>query len=131
GLDTVLPPRNVHCPHNWHVELTFMCLFKLCPNTHINLPFSTTGCMLHIGTLSQEDIWITMIPRPCLDQPEHVNMLIMFFTFVFVYINFQDIDINTGIVLELCTHWIWKSALKKLMIHSTCPKGLFMTDFHA
>lgn len=114
GLDAVLPSSTVAVDHTWHADITFLKLFKLWPDTLTQLPFSTTGRMLYLGTRREEDIWIAFPPKSLLDDPnappemavlpsapasskstalstEHAHMLVLFFAHIFHQMRYQDI----------------------------------------
>ncbi|KAG9308132.1 hypothetical protein JVU11DRAFT_12486 [Chiua virens] len=112
GLDALLPSPRVLVDHTWHVNLTFSRLFKSWKESHLSLPFSTTGRMLCLGDRGQEEIWLAFVPSTLLDTPdalpdmtplsittttscltpEHAYMAVMFFAFLLSEMHFQDVS---------------------------------------
>ena len=118
GLDAVLPSSTVAVDHTWNADITFSKPFKLWPDTHTKLPFSTARRMLYIGSRRQEDVWLAFPPRSLLDHPnappnmsvlspgaapsssdsnhtalsaEHAHMVMFFFAHVLHLMRFQDV----------------------------------------
>jgi len=109
GIDATLPNSAVLADHAWHIDLTFSKMFKLWPDSKISLPFSTTGRMIYIGTRSQEEIWLSFVPRSLVNTPNlqpdmtvlrapstsltapHAYIAVMFFAHCLSAMNFHDI----------------------------------------
>ncbi|KAF8427113.1 hypothetical protein L210DRAFT_865517 [Boletus edulis BED1] len=122
GLDAILPSSLVQHDHTWHINITFSNLFKQWPSTHSQLPFSTTGRMLYLGSRAQEEIWLAFVPNSLLEQPnappdmslltnaaglgpastssstslsaDHAYMIVMFFSYLLSEMHLQDIHCN-------------------------------------
>ncbi|KAG9308942.1 hypothetical protein JVU11DRAFT_11408 [Chiua virens] len=124
GLDAILPNPLLAQDHTWHIQFTFARLFKLWPDTHTQLPFSTTGRMMYIGARGQEEIWLAFVPNSLLNHPappdhpdphvpqapldmspvhgttssslsvNHAYMVVMFFASLFTTLRFQDVHCN-------------------------------------